>query len=106
MLDKVLPILSTTLFCVCCILYAYNQYLKSNLEHSEREISRLSETLAENVKEAEVQRKEIAKLTQSIATIRKTAVKNEDKLTNAINSKKDSCTDVVVSDDIINILRN
>lgn len=106
MLDRVLPILATTLFCACCILYVYNQHLRSNLAHSEREISRLTETLAENVKKAEVQRKEIAKLTQNLATIRKTAIKNEDKLTNAISSKKDSCTDATISDDILNILRN
>lgn len=106
MLDRALVISVVVLFGACCLLCTYAQHLKSNLDRSEREISHLTETLAENVKEAEVQRKEIAKLTQSIATIRKTAVKNEDKLTNAISSKKDSCTDATVSDDILNILRN
>lgn len=106
MLSKVHLISVAVLFGVCCLLCIYVQYLKSNLDHAEREISRLTETLDEKVKEAEVHSKEIAKLTQSIATIRKTAVKNEDKLTNAISSKKDSCTDAIVSDDILNILRN
>lgn len=106
MLDRVLTISVAVLFGACCLLCIYIQHLKSNLERSEREISHLTETLAEKVKEAEVHNKEIAKLNQSIATIRKTAVKNEDKLTNAISSKNDSCTDTTVSDDILNILRN
>lgn len=106
MLDRALVISVAVLFGACCLLCTYTQHLKSNLDRSEREISHLTETLAEKVKEAEIHSKEIAKLNQSIATIRKTAVKNEDKLTNAINSKKDSCTDATVSDDILNILRN
>ena len=106
MLDRVLLISVAVLFGVCCLLGTYTQHLKSNLERSEREISHLTETLTEKAKEAEIHNKEIARLNQSIATIRKTAVKNEDKLTNVISSKKDSCTDVVVSDDILNILRN
>lgn len=106
MLDRVLLISVAVLFGACCLLCTYTQHLKSNLDRSEREISRLTETLAEKAKEAEIRNKEIARLNQSLATIRKTAVKNEDKLTNAINSKKDSCTDATVSDDIINILRN
>lgn len=103
---RLLVILVAVLLSACCLLCTYTQHLKSNLYRSEREISRLTETLAEKVKEAELHSKEIAKLNQSIATIRKTAIKNEDKLTNAISSKNDSCTDTTVSDDILNILRN
>lgn len=103
---RVLVILVAVLLSACCLLCTYAQHLKSNLDLSEREISRLTETLAEKVKEAELHSKEIAKLNQSIATIRKTAIKNEDKLSNAISSKNDSCTDATVSDDILNILRN
>lgn len=106
MLDRVLLISVAVLFSACCLLCTYTQHLKSNLDRSEREISRLTETLTEKAKEAEIHNKEIARLNQSLATIRRTAVKNEDKLTNAISSKKDSCTDATVSDDIINILRN
>ena len=103
---RVLVILVAVLLIACCLLCTYAQHLKSNLDRSEREISRLTETLAEKVKEAELHSKEIAKLNQNLATIRKTAIKNEDKLTNAISSKNDSCTDATVSDDILNILRN
>lgn len=106
MLDRVLLISVAVLFGACCLLRTHTQHLKSNLDRSEREISRLTETLSEKMKEAEIYNKEIARLNQSLATIRKTAVKNEDKLTNAINSKKNSCTDATISDDILNILRN
>lgn len=106
MLTRVSVILATTLFCACYLLYSSNQHLKRNLERSEREISQLTETLEAKSKEAEVSNRELKKLSNNLAVLRKTATKNEDKISNVISSKKDPCTDTIVSDDILSILQN
>lgn len=106
MITKFLSILLAVLLGACWLLGIYTKHLAEQLERSEEEISHLSDTLDAKVKEAEIADRELKKLTQNLAVIRKTAVKNEDKLTNAISIKKDSCTDATVSDDILNILRN
>lgn len=106
MLTRASVILAITLFYACYLLYSYSQHLRSNLERSEREISQLTETLEAKAKEAEVSDRELKKLSNNLAVLRRTATKNEDKITNAISSKKDSCTDTIVSDDILSILRN
>lgn len=106
MLTRVFVILATTLFCACCLLYISNQHLRRNLERSEREISQLTETLEAKVKDAEVSDRELKKLSTNLAVLRKTATMNEDKISNAISSKKDSCTDTILSDDILSILQN
>lgn len=106
MIMKFLSISVAVLLVACWLLGIYTKHLAEQLERSEEEISHLSDTLDAKVKEAEIADRELTKLTQNLAVLRKTAVKNEDKLTNAIRNKKDSCTDAIVSDDILNILQN
>ena len=106
MIMKFMSISVAVLLVACWLLGIYTKHLAEQLERSEEEISHLSDTLDAKVKEAEIADRELTKLTQNLAVLRKTAVKNEDKLTNVISSKKDSCTDATVSDDILNILRN